>query len=169
MPPRKKAQTSARKTSAADAAASATRSFTLQNRQRGQRVDVRLLRKAIAAFLDEFVADRPFEIGMCIVADPEMTHLNEHYLQHAGSTDVITFDYSSPDSDALAGEIFACADEAVSQACRFHNSLTAELTRYFVHGVLHLQGHDDSTPAVRKKMKREENRVMRRLAKQFRL
>jgi rRNA maturation RNase YbeY len=143
------------------------RSFTLQNRQRGERVDVRRLRQAIAAFLDEFVADREFEIGMHIVADPEMTRLNEHYLQHAGSTDVITFDYSSPDSESLAGEIFACADEARSQARRFHNSLDAELVRYFVHGVLHLQGHDDSTPAVRRIMKREENRVMRRLARQF--
>ena len=167
MKARKKVPGSVKKAGAGRAAAPRMRSFILENRQRGQRVDVSLLRRAIAAFLDEFVADREFEIGMHIVADPEMTHLNEHYLQHAGSTDVITFDYSTADSDALAGEIFACADEARSQARRFHNSLSAELARYFVHGVLHLQGHDDTTPALRKKMKREENRIMRGLVKQF--
>ena len=34
------------------------------------------------------------ELGVYLVATPEMTRLNETFLQHAGSTDVITFDYA---------------------------------------------------------------------------
>jgi len=38
-----------------------------------------------------------------------------------------------------------------------------------VHGVLHLLGHDDLRPALRRKMKREEDRLVRKFAKKFSL
>jgi len=34
------------------------------------------------------------EIGICLVDAPEMTQLNETFLKHKGSTDVIAFDYA---------------------------------------------------------------------------
>jgi len=39
--------------------------------------------------------------------------------------------------------------------------------RYVIHGVLHLLGLDDKTTAARQKMKLEENRILRRLARNF--
>jgi ssRNA-specific RNase YbeY (16S rRNA maturation enzyme) len=41
--------------------------------------------------------------------------------------------------------------------------------RYLVHGVLHLLGYDDLKPHLRRAMKREENRLVRRLARRFAL
>ena len=55
------------------------------------------------------------------------------------------------------------------QAKKFKTSWQSELVRYVVHGVLHLLGHDDLKPDLRRKMKREENRLVRLLAKRFSL
>ncbi len=151
---------------------------TLLNRQRARKLDSRRLRKITLALLDELKV-REAELGVTFVADEEMTLVNETFLQHEGSTDVITFDHT-PEQDSrrksagvkhnlLHGELFICVDEAIRQARRFRTTWQAELTRYIVHGVLHLLGHDDHRAADRRKMKREENRLVRRLARLHRI
>ena len=57
----------------------------------------------------------------------------------------------------------------MAQAKEFKSSWQSELVRYVVHGVLHLLGYDDLKPELRRKMKREENRLVRLLAKRFSL
>jgi probable rRNA maturation factor len=69
----------------------------------------------------------------------------------------------------LHGELFVCVDEAVLQAKQFKTRWQSEIVRYIVHGVLHLRGHDDLEPDLRRKMKRAENRLVRALAKRFSL
>jgi probable rRNA maturation factor len=73
---------------------------------------------------------------------------------------------TSPVSE-LHGEVFVCIDEAVRQARRFRTTWQAELVRYAVHGILHLDGHDDLETENRRKMKREENRLVRMLCDYF--
>ena len=109
-----------------------------------------------------------FELEITILGTLEMTRLNETFLRHRGSTDVLTFDYTEgPRKTALRGEILVCADEARIQAARFHTSWQSELVRYLVHGVLHLSGYDDHSKASRRKMKREEARLLKELALRF--
>jgi len=60
-----------------------------------------------------------------------------------------------------------CADEAGIQARRFRTSWQSELVRYLVHGVLHLKGYDDQRSVSRRKMKREEDRLVKELGKRF--
>jgi probable rRNA maturation factor len=69
----------------------------------------------------------------------------------------------------IHGEIFICVDDAIKQAKEFKTNWQAETVRYVVHGVLHLLGYDDLKPDLRRKMKREENRLVRRLEKRFAL
>jgi len=140
------------------------------NRQRARKLDVRQLRKTAMALLGELQVAKA-ELGVTFVADKEMTLVNETFLQHEGSTDVITFDHTPEQEsrrkvvrDAIHGELFICVDEAIRQAKRFRTTWQSELTRYIVHGVLHLLGHDDHRAADRLKMKREENRLVRKLA-----
>ena len=156
----------------------------ISNRQRMRKINLRLLKQIARALLDDLKIEGA-ELGVHLVAAPEITRLNEKFLQHQGSTDVITFDYADdrqggqsspppkPDAQrqapALHGEIFICVDEAVWQARKFRTSWQSEIVRYLVHGVLHLLGHDDSRPGERPKMKREENRRLRELSRRFSL
>jgi len=106
------------------------------------------------------------ELCFHFVESKEMARLNEQFLQHVGPTDVITFDHGEG-QPGLHGEIFICPEIASAQAREFRTSLPEELVRYAIHGLLHLQGQDDRSPALRKRMKHEEDRIVGSLAKQF--
>jgi probable rRNA maturation factor len=131
-------------------------------------VDLRLLRRIAQALLRDTQPNERFDLGVYLVAAPEMTRLNETFLRHQGSTDVITFNYAElPESESLHGEIFVCLDEAECQARRFRTTWQSELVRYVVHGVLHLLGYDDQQSRARLRMRAAENDLVRRLAHEF--
>jgi rRNA maturation RNase YbeY len=143
-------------------------------------VDLRRLRRLATTLLQDLLAANEFDLGICLVSATEITRLNETFLRHKGSTDVITFNYAekggpvsgrSRGRDAhtapLHGEIFVCVDEAVSQARRFRTIWQSELVRYVVHGVLHLVGYDDRASRARRRMRAAEDALVRRLARQF--
>ena len=144
----------------------------VRNRQRARPVRAPLLRRLLTALLKEQLRLDSWELGVHLVGDAEMTRLNEHFLRHAGTTDVISFNHAAasvpaPEREprpALYGELFVCVPEAVRQARRFRTHWTQELARYLVHGTLHLLGYDDAAPAARRRMKREEDRLLRELA-----
>ncbi len=142
----------------------------VQNRQRKTNVNTRLLRGLTRALLRDCLRVEQFELAVYIVSEREMTRLNERHLRHAGSTDVITFDYGrTGPEETLVGELFVCIDEAQIQAVRYRATWQRELTRYVIHGALHLLGYDDQNSAARKLMKREENRWLKALDAQFNL
>ena len=138
----------------------------LRNRQRTRAVNLPLLRRLIRHLLARHFQTNQFELCFHFIARSEMACLNETFLQHSGSTDVITFDHSDLET-VLHGEIFISLDDAVAQADEFRTTWQAELTRYIVHGLLHLRGYDDRQLAARRKMKREENRLLQKLAAEF--
>jgi len=148
--------------------------LVIANRQRTKKVNARRLKQIIAGLFAELEITEA-ELGINLVGAREMTLVNENFLQHEGSTDVITFDHLDPRSQTpdprpqLHGELFVCVDEAVLQARQFGTNWQSEMVRYVVHGVLHLNGHDDREAAARRKMKRAENRLMALLAKRFSL
>jgi probable rRNA maturation factor len=144
------------------------KSVTVRNRHKGRPIDTHLLRKIALALMGQLIGSRSFELGIYIVGTAEMTRLNETFLRHYGSTDVLTFDYSEPEATpTLSGEILVCLDEAVAQARRFRTTWQSELVRYIVHGALHLTGYDDHHRARRRKMKLQENRLLKQLGRQF--
>jgi probable rRNA maturation factor len=127
-----------------------------------------LLRRILQNLLNELLDVDSFALEISIVSSPEMTRLNETFLRHRGSTDVLAFDYKAvPDHSNLSGEIFICTDEAKIQASRFRTNWQSELVRYAVHGLLHLKGYDDKRNLDRRRMKREENRLLKELGKRF--
>jgi probable rRNA maturation factor len=140
----------------------------LRNRQRTRPINLKLLR-AIAASLISTTFPAESRIGVLLVGAREMARLNEAFLKHAGSTDVLAFGYTMDQSQMLHGEVFICVDEAVQQARRFHTTWQKELVRYLTHGLLHFQGYDDSTAARRQRMKAVENTQVQELAQQFSL
>lgn len=148
--------------------------LVIANRQRTKRIDSRWLKQIVLVLLGELnITDA--ELGIHLVGADEMARVNWQFLQHKGSTDVITFDHQEPAPKSTApdpqlrihGELFICVDDAISQARKFKTIWQSETVRYVIHGLLHLLGHDDLRPDLRRKMKREENRLLRGLAKKF--
>ena len=149
----------------------------LRNRQRSRFLNLPLFRRIAVVLLEELLGLERYQLGVHLVAASEMICLNRRFLNHDGSTDVITFDYSrdpletrNPKPETvLHGEIFICLDDAVAQARSFRATWQSELVRYLAHGALHLGGYDDLQPAGRRVMKREEDRLVRALSLQFSL
>lgn len=149
--------------------------FTVCNRQRTRPINRRWFRQIAQALLNDLPGSQPAELGVNLIGAAEMQRLNETFLRHAGSTDVLAFDYAdhalriTHHPAALHGEIFLCVDEAIVQARRFRTTWQSELVRYLIHGVLHLLGHDDHHAVTRRKMKCEEDRLLKSLSARFAL
>ena len=138
----------------------------IANRQRTRKINSRSLKKNVGELFAELkIAEA--ELGIHLVGAKEMAAVNWKFLRHEGSTDVITFDHLNSKlkikNSKLHGELFVCVDDAVKQAKEFGTTWQSEITRYIVHGVLHLRGYDDLKPQLRRVMKREENRLVRLL------
>jgi probable rRNA maturation factor len=149
------------------------------NRQKTRRLNLPLVRQLVGCLLEEWPRPRGQggakerlraggRLGVYFIHAAEMARLNGEFLGHAGSTDVITFDYQEgAGQDEWRGEIFVSVDDAVASAPRYRATWQLELARYVVHGMLHLRGYDDRRPAARREMKKEENRVLKALSRRF--
>ena len=110
------------------------------------------------------------DISLAIVSDKAIAELHETWLGISGSTDVLSFDLSSPKytqhahhsrRHGIHGEIIASAETASREARVYSWSPEYELTYYFIHGLLHLAGYDDQTPSERIAMRKKERSVMK--------
>ena len=137
----------------------------IANRQRTKKINVRLFKQIVAHLFTELKITEG-ELGISLVGAEEMARVNWRFLQHEGSTDVITFGYENSELK-IHGELFICVVDAIKQAKEFGTIWQSEVIRYVVHGILHLLGYDDLKPSLRREMKREENRLVRLLAKKF--
>jgi rRNA maturation RNase YbeY len=149
------------------------------NRQKTRRINLVFCRQVLRGLLDQELPGRkagtavgnvPLRgaLGIHFIDAVAMAKLNETFLGHTGSTDVITFNYQEdPAADALCGEIFISVDDAVACAPRFRTIWQLELVRYMVHGVLHLLGYDDHGTNERRVMKKLENRLLKQLSPHF--
>lgn len=144
--------------------------LVVRNHQRTCLIELPLLRQVTRDLLQRLFPKQAYQLGIHLVTPKQITRLNQTFVRHQGSTDVITFDYRErSDSQILHGEIFVCIDEALAQAARFRTCWQSEVVRYLVHGLLHLAGYDDRRRSARYKMKQAENRLLKNIAARFTL
>src|SRR5262245_42487270 len=125
-------------------------------------IDRAAMRQLVRTVLDgEGVADA--EISLAFVDNPTIHRLNQRYLQHDEPTDVLSFPLSEPNAKRLAGELVVGAEVALAQAQERGHDVQAELALYVIHGLLHLCGHDDKTPAAEAAMRQRERHYLREL------
>jgi probable rRNA maturation factor len=174
-------------------------------RQRAVTLERALWRRLARSLLEELLDRQDYELGVHFISAAEMARLNETFLAHEGSTDVLTFNHQEDPSQGhlkfsrpsregraprapenlrdkstgfralesncprLYGEIFISVDDALIYARRYRVRWQQELARYLIHGLLHLKGYDDTSPAARRAMKRRENSLVKALSAQFNL
>ena len=109
-------------------------------------------------------------IGIVLADHAEVLRLNREYLDHDYETDVLSFslDESGPAQGFVEGEVIVDLDTAAERAAEFGETYAREALRYVAHGLLHLCGHDDDTPAQKAAMHALEDRYLRPLTRRCR-
>jgi rRNA maturation RNase YbeY len=91
------------------------------------------------------------EVSFIITHDEYLRKVNVRFLKHDYNTDVITFNYNS--GEIINGEIYISLETVKENALNYKVSLSEELNRVIIHGLLHLTGYDDRKQGERKKMR----------------
>lgn len=103
-------------------------------------------------------------LSIVLVTDARVSELHERFMGIAGPTDVLTFALEHNKRGRVTeGEVVICFSEARRAALRAGTSVKKELLLYALHGMLHLSGFDDRTPAGFEKMHRKEDQILTEL------
>lgn len=140
----------------------------VENRQKALDVRLRAVERAAQALAG--MAGRAEggaawgEISLAIADDRGITEWNRIRFGRTRPTDVISVGYPrpSPDGWLCDGEVCINAERAGALGERFGGA-ARELALYLAHGINHLTGRDDGTPADRRRMRRRELRWLKRL------
>lgn len=133
----------------------------LQNRQTELRVQTPAARKLIGWLIARWPELKPLpawsEIALILTNDVGITPVNRATFGKNEPTDVISLTYQGMpgETPAPAGEIFVNAQRARGIG-RTARGTGRELALYIAHGLHHLAGASDRTPALRKAMLNEE-------------
>ena len=100
------------------------------------------------------------EVDVAVVTAREIAALNRRHLGRAGQTDVLSFDLTDSSGAGLCAQIIVCGDIAVRQARRLRTGPQRELLLYVLHGLLHLIGYDDASPAQAENMHAREDQLL---------
>lgn len=102
-------------------------------------------------------------VSFIFCSDEYLHKINVEYLNHDDLTDVITFQYSEPNSGKIEGDIFISTERIAENAKTYDVDFYHELHRVIVHGTLHLLGYGDKSPEDKKQMTEKENFYLKQL------
>ena len=115
-------------------------------------------RRAVNRWIGETAAAEGFRrggIAVIFCSDDYIVALNRQHLGHDYPTDIITFDYS--EEKMICGDLFIGIDTVRRNAEDYGVPFLRELCRVIIHGVLHLCGYPDKTPAEARQMRAKED------------
>ena len=95
------------------------------------------------------------DVKIIITDDTTLKAMNKQFLKHNYFTDVITFNYNM--ENIINGEVYLSIDTVKRNALNYKVSLTEEVRRVIIHGILHLVGYDDKEPKDKMLMRRKED------------
>ena len=135
------------------------------------------LKKKFLARVTSVLASRVFlklgfaEVSLTIVRDATMRRLNKDYRAKDKPTDVLSFAHDADIGNGKflgspsLGDIVISIDTAKRQAQEFEVTLLDELTRLFIHGMLHCAGfdHENVSRSEAQRMFRKQNYLMTRI------
>ncbi len=128
----------------------------LSNQQSEVLVKVRPLQRQLNAALAHLPRPLPrglAAIGIVLVDRATIVRVHSDFLDDPTETDVITFPTA----------IIVCPAVARARAAEFGLGVQEEILLYALHGILHLTGYDDTTPALAKEMARAQMKLLQRI------
>ena len=94
------------------------------------------------------------EIEVSLISDEAIASVHGKFMNDPSPTDVITFHH---------GEILVSAETAVRCSAEHGHPPEREALLYVIHGLLHLNGHDDLSEPARSKMHAAQERILDRV------
>ncbi len=102
-------------------------------------------------------------INVVFVTDAYIKSLNKSYRDKDEATDVLSFNYEKEmpgDDSNLVGEIYISVETAKRQAEDVGHDIQDEMNKLFVHGFLHIHGHDHESDKDYEVMNTLEEKVL---------
>ena len=107
---------------------------------------------------------RSVALAVTLTDDRRIRVLNRRWRQKDHATDVLSFPGGPPPpgwpGPLVLGDIVISLDTSRRAAKQLGRSLKDELSRYLVHGLLHLLGHDHERPGPALRMAALEDRLL---------
>lgn len=91
------------------------------------------------------------EVEVSFITDEVISKIHAEFLGDPRPTDVITFAH---------GEILISTDTAIRQAAEHGQTSGREVALYLIHGLLHLNGHEDETETGFVTMQRIQGKIL---------
>ena len=98
------------------------------------------------------------DLSIVSCSDEELLTYNRKYLDHDTYTDIITFDHS--EATQLSGDLLISFERVLENADNQGVVFQEELRRVMAHGLLHLAGFKDKTPADATAMRQAEDHAL---------
>ena len=98
------------------------------------------------------------DLSIVSCSDEELLTYNRKYLDHDTYTDIITFDHS--EATQLSGDLLISFERVLENANNQGVVFQEELRRVMAHGLLHLAGFKDKTPADAAAMRQAEDHAL---------
>ena len=99
-------------------------------------------------------------LDLRVLDDAAMGAMHRAFQGDPTPTDVLTFDLRDAADAELEGDVALCVDEAARRAAERGHPVRDEILLYAVHGLLHLLGEDDRTPADYARMHAREDDLL---------
>lgn len=96
-------------------------------------------------FILSLICDFSTEISIKFCDTEEMLHTNKTYRKKNYATDVLSFPNSTLQNQeklVYLGDILICLPVCIEQAKKAKHSLSVELEKMIIHGIVHLKGFD---------------------------
>ncbi len=103
------------------------------------------------------VLGKRYNLSLSFVGPSRAQKLNATYRKKDYTPNVLSFPL-----DDTTGEIVICPHVAVKEAHRYNLSVPGYIAFLYIHGLLHLKGHDHHTDAEALVMERLEQRFVRK-------
>lgn len=135
------------------------------NLNKKRKINQKAIKKIAVSLLRAFKKKNAL-IDITFVNNKRIKMLNKKYMRRNTPTDVISFLLEEKlflQRKALIGDIYISSDMAYNNTRRFNTNFQKELRRYVIHGLLHLVGFNDRTLKEKNKIRRLEEKFLKKL------
>lgn len=131
-------------------------SIDVYNSQKTLSLSRSAVKKMVQQLLDHFEL-KTEGLAIHFVTPQKIADLHLQFFNDPSPTDCITF----PIDPEFLGEIFICPEVALNYVANKKIDPYVEVSRYLVHGFLHLLGYDDQDTKAKRKMRQKENQFLK--------